>query len=115
MTFTIMADFKARTSRGETEFKKGQIITMAEDKAHGLLAAGKIAELKPCHVCNEYAWWLSIHGVLVCGICHPPAPGTVKKWIGDQEAVNRMKVARPAVVLSWQEIRGGKAARDRQR
>ena len=27
----------------------------------------------PCHTCHEYAWWVSIYGVLVCGYCHPPA------------------------------------------
>ncbi len=63
----------------------------------------------PCHICHEYAWWLSIHGVLVCGVCHPPKPTTVKKWISDPEAYGRMKGDKRAVVLSIDEIRARKA------
>ena len=55
-----------------------------EDKAEALLEAGKIVELKPCHVCGEHGWWLSARGVLACGVCHPPVPGAVKKWIGNR-------------------------------
>jgi len=30
----------------------------------------------PCYGCGRRHWWRSIHGVVVCGHCHPPAvPG----------------------------------------
>jgi ssDNA-binding Zn-finger/Zn-ribbon topoisomerase 1 len=106
--YTVEEPFRAKTG----EIRKGQVIAMPEDKADRLLKAGKIAEVKPCPNCNEYAWWLSIHGVLVCGVCHPPVSGTVKKWISDPDTLTRMKAARPAVVLSWEEIRQRKVSHE---
>jgi len=52
---------------------------MPEDKAQPLLTARKIEKLGDCPVCHEWAWWVSIHGVLVCGIYHPSALGAAKK------------------------------------
>ena len=35
-----------------------------------------------CYACKTSRFWLSIHGVIVCGLCHPPAsPDLVDKWI----------------------------------
>lgn len=28
-----------------------------------------------CPACKERSWWLSKHGLWVCRVCHPPAPG----------------------------------------
>lgn len=111
MTYIVQTFFKTKSG----EVRKGQVITMPEDKAQPLLRAGTITELKACHICGEYAWWVSIRGAFVCGVCHPPTPGAVKKWIGEPEMLNRLKVSRSAVILSWQEIRAGEAASDRQR
>lgn len=37
----------------------------------------------PCRCCGNIAWWESIHGVRVCGVCHPPASlGLVRRGIG---------------------------------
>ncbi len=52
-----------------------------EAEEHGLPRAQVIEALSPCPVCHENAWWLSTHGVLVCGVCHPPAVGALKKWM----------------------------------
>jgi hypothetical protein len=71
--------------------------------------AEKIGELGPCRICGENAWWLSVYGALRCGVCHPPVPGAVKKWIGDPECSARLKASGPAVVLSWEEARQRKA------
>jgi len=65
----------------------------------------------PCPICGAFAWWLSIHRVVVCGVCHPPMPGTVKRWIGDPEAYARMRGSKPAVVLSLDEIRERKTVK----
>lgn len=38
--------------------------------------------LEPCIACKEKKYWLSIHGAVVCGICHPPASkDLVKRWL----------------------------------
>jgi hypothetical protein len=67
---------------------------------------GKKEPTAPCPVCREYAWWLSVYGALRCGCCSPPASlALVRRWIGDPEAYARLKTARPAVVLSLDEIR----------
>ncbi len=70
-----------------------------------LIETGKIEPALPCYICGEFAWWLSVYGVLVCGVCHPPVPATVKRWIGGPEAYGRMKASETAVVLSLDEIR----------
>ena len=69
----------------------------------------EIEELRPCRVCHENAWWLSVYGALRCGVCHPPVPGAVKKWIGAPECSARLEASGPAVVLSWEEARQRKA------
>ena len=38
--------------------------------------------IDPCYWCGRFHWWRSIHGVVVCGNCHPPAvPQLVAEWI----------------------------------
>ena len=40
-----------------------------------------------CRACRERRWWLSIYGVVVCGVCHPPAaPRLVERWLADPES-----------------------------
>ncbi|MGD0656646.1 MAG: hypothetical protein ABSD38_01105 [Syntrophorhabdales bacterium] len=73
----------------------------------------KIAKIEPCRICGENAWWLSVYGALRCGVCHPPVPGAVKKWIGDPDTLRRIKANMGAVILSWEWIRERKAARGR--
>jgi len=86
--------------------KRGQVIAVAKEQAKALLRAGKITELEPCRVCRTFSWWLSVSGVLVCGVCHPPvSPAVVKRWIGDPEVLNRMKTDKGAFNLSWEELR----------
>ncbi len=39
-----------------------------------------------CPWCRGFAWWRSIHGVVVCGNCHPPAiPKLVLGWLEPHE------------------------------
>jgi hypothetical protein len=69
----------------------------------------------PCHICHEYVWWLSVYGVFVCGVCHPPAtPDLVKRWVGNQDALSHLKGSKAGMVLSWQEIQERKAAGKRE-
>jgi hypothetical protein len=69
MTYVVRESFQARSG----EIRKGQIVSVEEDKAQALLKAGKIAEIQPCGCCGAFSWWLSTQGVLTCGACHPPA------------------------------------------
>lgn len=35
----------------------------------------------PCR-CGSKKYWISIHGPIICGMCHPPAAGMlVKRWV----------------------------------
>jgi hypothetical protein len=55
-------------------------LTLAERKPD--LLATLTAWPGPCYTCRECCWWLSVHDVVVCGRCHPPAyPEHVKAWI----------------------------------
>jgi hypothetical protein len=39
-----------------------------------------------CRACREHRFWLSIHGVAVCGTCHPPASSDlVAEWLPEFE------------------------------
>ena len=36
-----------------------------------------------CYACRSQQFWLSIYGVTICGVCHPPASSRlVTRWIG---------------------------------
>ena len=107
IAYIVQEPFRAKSG----EIRRGQIITMSEDKAKPFVAGGKIAELQHCPICGAFSWWLSLHGVLICGVCHPPMSGTVKKWIGDPEAYARLKAVKSAVVLSLDEMRERKTTR----
>jgi hypothetical protein len=61
--------------------------------------------LVKCAVCHENAWWESRYGRLVCGVCHPPVPGAIRKWIGNPDAYARMKALKPSVLLSFEDFR----------
>ena len=38
-----------------------------------------------CHTCREQRFWLSVYGVVVCGVCHPPATERhVAEWLGHE-------------------------------
>lgn len=38
--------------------------------------------LPPCYCCRGTKFWKSVHGVIVCGACHPPAvPELVAEWL----------------------------------
>ena len=48
------------------------------------LANGAGARRVICYACHGSCFWLSIHGVTVCGPCHPPASlDLVVKWIDE--------------------------------
>lgn len=40
---------------------------------------------KPCYICGDYNWWLSIYGKWVCGTCHPPAAKELIKYAINKE------------------------------
>jgi hypothetical protein len=46
------------------------------------------ASLRPhgtCFACGGSRWWVSAHGAVVCGTCHPPAdPELVARWFGPE-------------------------------
>src|SRR6516225_3530431 len=42
------------------------------------------AEPEPacCRVCHRSLFWASVHGAVVCGVCHSPAsPSLVERWL----------------------------------
>jgi hypothetical protein len=41
---------------------------------------------QPCRACRSTRRWRSIHGAIVCGVCHPPChPRVVAEWIDAAE------------------------------
>ena len=40
----------------------------------------------PCNWCHRFEWWRSVHGVIICGWCHPPAmPNLAVEWLRPSE------------------------------
>jgi hypothetical protein len=101
MVTALIADLRARgvtlTSDGKHLRCRPRSALTAEDlkalraskrEILSWLANGRKATRVICHACRTSSFWLSIHGAVVCGICHPPAsPNLVVRWIGgDVEA-----------------------------
>ncbi len=56
----------------------------AEDEAlqEGIATPG-MRPIRPCPACRGTSFWRSIHGVVTCAGCHPPAtPQIVAQWLG---------------------------------
>ena len=42
-----------------------------------------------CYACKTSSFWRSIHGPVVCAVCHPPAkPDLVAEWLDGNEAAD---------------------------
>lgn len=58
-------------------------LTFATVTTDADLTRGSTAKADACFACQGTRRWVSIHGVVVCGECHPPACASlVKEWIG---------------------------------
>ena len=81
MTFRTRHPLRIKTPSGRIEvFAPGD--TFSTEWLLGpmlkLLETGQIIPAEPCRVCQEYDYWLSVHGALVCHQCHPAMPKAVK-------------------------------------
>ena len=97
---SLVRDLRVRGVR--LEAKGGRLVV---DAPKGLLSDRDLAQLRSqkstiikmlatvaepdgprlrCFACRESRFWVSVHGVTVCGICHPPASSNlVARWVGD--------------------------------
>ena len=42
-----------------------------------------------CHSCRACHFWVSVYGVTICAVCHPPAdPRLIAKWITSNGGVD---------------------------
>ncbi|MCX5806972.1 MAG: hypothetical protein NT010_13080 [Proteobacteria bacterium] len=82
LKFSVINPIKLKTQRGLEVFPSGAVIFPKKvEPLLKLLEAGRIKPAQSCPICKSYRWWLSIHGSLVCGLCHPPASeGIVKMY-----------------------------------
>ena len=54
---------------------------------------GPLPPTGSCYVCRDSLWWVSIHGAVACGTCHPPAsPSFVREWLS---GIAKQEGARP--------------------
>ena len=52
-----------------------------------LLARRCEAERLVCFACHDHRFWRSVSGVVICGVCHPPATDDlVAEWIEEGHA-----------------------------
>ena len=62
-----------------------EVLSVTESEVLGHEAADQIDSGR-CLSCGQRRFWKSIHGVVVCGICHPPAdPALAAEWIEPEE------------------------------
>lgn len=60
--------------------------TRATTKTTETTKAATAALRLRCFACRERRFWRSIHGRVVCGVCHPPAePWLVERWLHGPE------------------------------
>lgn len=91
VSFKAMRCVRIKTRLGIKTFAPGDTFTPKSMEAvKALLMSGTIEPASPCYLCREFFWWLSIHGVLICGNCHPPAvPELIKRWFSDEAGQRR--------------------------
>ena len=74
--------------------RPGSLLTAEDLEALQAHKVEVLATLQPrptaarvvCYACRERRFWRSIHGVVVCGTCHPPAaPRLVERWLPGSE------------------------------
>ncbi len=73
----------------EIRLELGKPVELPAERARKLLrkAHGKVRAIPPvlpgaCWACGQARYWLSVHDVLVCGTCHPPAHASlVVEWL----------------------------------
>ena len=94
MTVRALKLLKFKTRNGVIEIRPGQAFRPADPQK--LIKAGLAIPVvdqvgnpfwqRPdgtCYACHGREAWLSVHGILICGRCHPPAtPALVKEWKG---------------------------------
>ena len=80
MTLRARNRLRIKTPSGDIRaFNPGDEFTAKNiDGLIGLLEAGRIVPAGPCPICKTYDYWLSIHGALVCNVCHPAIAKAVK-------------------------------------
>ena len=79
----LVADGERLRCRPRSTLTENDVAALRTHKAEVLarLRAPAKADLV-CHACKERRFWLSIYGVVVCGVCHPPAtPQRVERWL----------------------------------
>ncbi len=53
------------------------------------LSAPPVSHRVVCYSCRSRRFWQSVHGAIVCGVCHYPAsPDLVARWLGDGEEIS---------------------------
>lgn len=65
--------------------------------------------VQPCFTCKSTIWWVSVHGAVVCRLCHPPAsPELVARWINCTQPTERTDPSpiQPGDTISWQRANG---------
>ena len=84
---TLVADGERLRCRPRSTLTDDDLAALRTHKVEVLaqLRAPTKAELV-CHACKKRLFWRSIYGVVICGVCHPPAaPELVKRWLPEPE------------------------------
>ncbi len=89
MLIEALQPLRVRLPEGEIRLDPGYPVDFPAAQARSLLAKapGRVRAVAPtspgaCWACRTTRCWLSIHGVLTCALCHPPAhPSLVAEWL----------------------------------
>ena len=82
---TLVADGERLRCRPRSALREEDLDVLKASKLEilSLLKDGQERPRVICYSCKGSRFWLSIHGVVICGACHPPAsPRLVVRWIG---------------------------------
>ena len=84
---TLVADGDTLRCRPKSALSESDLVALKAMKAEVLATIRRPAPPRPvksitCYSCRGGRFWISVHGVTVCTVCHPPAdPSFVAEWI----------------------------------
>jgi TubC N-terminal docking domain len=79
---TLVADGATLRCRPKSALSAADLAALKALKSDILATLQRPATRITCYSCRGHRFWLSVHGVTVCAVCHSPAdPSLVAKWI----------------------------------
>jgi len=79
---TLVADGGTLRCRPKSALSDSDLAALKAMKPEILATLQRPAGRITCHSCRGHRFWISVYGVTICTVCHPPPdPRLVAEWI----------------------------------